>query len=265
MTFRNFYIKFYYQIATPVLLFNKQSSNQLPKNKKHLFVYFDYEREFSGNNYHISDEQLDQLLLVLKEADLKATWFTLGKVIEKYPESIKKILYQEHELGSHNFNHFSPLFSSRKSLINDLINFNRLIDKKYEVKGFHSPQGLWSFTLLNLLKKHHFLYDVGTAKNSKYYTVNYISKSKRNHFYRLITLGDDWPLFLNSNDPAKALDYFKSLLNKMPYGAIAGIGFHPWILFSHKTIWKGFVDFISYLKDNETYSINPAIQYIPKI
>lgn len=55
-----------------------------------------------------------QLLTILAREELKATFFLLGKHVEKYPEIVKRIHSEGHEIGNHSFNHsFLPLYTKR--------------------------------------------------------------------------------------------------------------------------------------------------------
>jgi len=45
------------------------------------------------------------LLAILKENEVPATFFVLGKKVELYPEAIKKIAAEGHEIGNHGYSH----------------------------------------------------------------------------------------------------------------------------------------------------------------
>lgn len=50
-------------------------------------------------------EAVNPLLDLLDKYDTKATFFVLGKLAEQYPELIKKIHENGHEIGSHSYSH----------------------------------------------------------------------------------------------------------------------------------------------------------------
>lgn len=54
---------------------------------------------------------MDEILDILKENDVKATFFLIGSHVEKYPETIKRITEEGHEIGNHSWSHrnFSKL------------------------------------------------------------------------------------------------------------------------------------------------------------
>lgn len=63
----------------------------------------------SVSNWHQYEERIDIglsfILWELKKRKLKATFFILGWIAEKYPEKVAKILDDGHEIGNHTFSH----------------------------------------------------------------------------------------------------------------------------------------------------------------
>lgn len=52
------------------------------------------------------ERNIDHILLLLADADVRATFFTLGWIGERYPEMIRRIVDGGHELASHGYEHF---------------------------------------------------------------------------------------------------------------------------------------------------------------
>ena len=50
-------------------------------------------------------DDTDELLRILKENEVKATFFLCGYWVEKYPEEVKKIAAAGHDLGNHSASH----------------------------------------------------------------------------------------------------------------------------------------------------------------
>lgn len=50
-------------------------------------------------------DDVDDILETLKKHNCKATFFVLGTWAEKYPEAVKKICADGHEIGNHSYNH----------------------------------------------------------------------------------------------------------------------------------------------------------------
>ena len=51
------------------------------------------------------NEDTEKILDILKENDVKVTFFMTGEWVEKYPEDVKKIAKDGHALGNHSENH----------------------------------------------------------------------------------------------------------------------------------------------------------------
>lgn len=50
-------------------------------------------------------DDTDELLRILRENDVKATFFLCGYWVDKYPEEVKKIAAEGHDLGNHSATH----------------------------------------------------------------------------------------------------------------------------------------------------------------
>ena len=66
------------------------------RDKKLIAITFD-----DGPDKKCTNEILD----ILKEEDIKATFFVLGSRAEYYPETIKRIVAEGHQIGSHTYSH----------------------------------------------------------------------------------------------------------------------------------------------------------------
>lgn len=259
---KRIYIKFYYLFAGLVI---RRSTMRLPSSmdtKRNVFIYFDYEREFGGHDTNISDKDISAILDLLENHNIRATWFTVGKIFEKYPASVRMILSHEHEVGSHTWAHVPPLWTSRGVLEKDFIRFDEMSGPLTETKGFHPPNGKWSIFTGKLLEKHGFLYDVVKADQTRVSADEYhTGLFKRNTIIRLYTNGDDWPLFNRKISAQSACEHFESLLKMTGTGELGGIGFHPRVLISDRNIYKGFELFISRLAAEENLNINTALHF----
>jgi peptidoglycan/xylan/chitin deacetylase (PgdA/CDA1 family) len=51
------------------------------------------------------DNHTREILAILKEHDLKCTLFLTGKFMERYPDLVKEMIIQGHEIGNHTYNH----------------------------------------------------------------------------------------------------------------------------------------------------------------
>ncbi|OGZ24150.1 MAG: hypothetical protein A3A08_00070 [Candidatus Nealsonbacteria bacterium RIFCSPLOWO2_01_FULL_41_9] len=134
------------------------------------------------------EESVFPLLDCLYKHKAKATFFITGKVVEKYPELIKRIHQEGHEISCHGFSHrnlntFSP--SELDKEIEKLIELIENITGR-KPKGFRAP----SFSLNNqtrwvlpILSKHELKYDssVFPARTPFYGVAN----APKDYIYRI--------------------------------------------------------------------------------
>ncbi len=73
----------------------------------------------------------------LDEADAKATFFCLGRNVDKYPGIYNQILSAGHSVGNHSYSHLKGFRSSIKRYIEDIHLAGNLIDSKL----FRPPYG----------------------------------------------------------------------------------------------------------------------------
>ena len=75
----------------------------------------------------------DDILDILDEYDVKATFFVVADGKEGYEDAYRRILEEGHTLGMHSYSHiYREIYSSKEAFIMDV---NRLQDYLYEVTG----------------------------------------------------------------------------------------------------------------------------------
>lgn len=78
-----------------------------------------------------------QILDILKEYDVKATFFVVGKGKKPYEALYSRIIEEGHTLGMHSYSHvYEDIYQSKEAFVKDV---NELQDYLYEVTGTH-PQ-----------------------------------------------------------------------------------------------------------------------------
>lgn len=109
------------------------------------------------------ERNVDCILAMLDDHQTKATFFTLGWVAERYPEVIKRIVANGHELASHGYGHERASDQSPEAFFSD-INVAKLILEDlagFEVKGYRAPsfsigeKNLWAFECLERAGYHY--------------------------------------------------------------------------------------------------------------
>lgn len=96
-------------------------------------------------------ETTPEILELLKKADIKSTFFTTGKNIEKYPGLAAQIVALGHEIGEHSFEHSHPWKSGPFRTAKDLIHGSQAIQKYLLPSAkvsFRPPYGKLNFISL---------------------------------------------------------------------------------------------------------------------
>lgn len=100
-------------------------------------------------------DDTDELLTILRNNDVKATFFLCGYWVDKYPEEVKKIHADGHDIGNHSNTH--P-HSSQLSLEENKKNIMEAHNKVKNLLGtdmilYRPPFGEYNDTVLNAAKE----------------------------------------------------------------------------------------------------------------
>jgi peptidoglycan/xylan/chitin deacetylase (PgdA/CDA1 family) len=84
-----------------------------------------------------------QILDILAEFEVKATFFVLGENAEKFPETLRREVGDGHEIGNHTFNHHVLPLRSGRHIRHEIARTSDLIEKATGVrpKFFRAPHG----------------------------------------------------------------------------------------------------------------------------
>lgn len=115
---------------------------------------------------------MDRILNLFSEKSIKATFFTLGWVADRYPEMVRRIVKEGHELASHGYSHTRVTQLSKEEFRADVDKTKKLLEdiSGMEVKGYRAPSysigsnNLWALDVL---------YDVGYRYSSSIYPVKH--------------------------------------------------------------------------------------------
>ncbi len=69
----------------------------------------------------------EQVLDILKEYNVPATFFVIGQNAEKYPELIQRIVSEGHQLGNHTYHHVDLLKTNNKTVIEEIDRTNKVL------------------------------------------------------------------------------------------------------------------------------------------
>lgn len=110
----------------PEVLSKEEESSAEPEFDKSVYLTFD-DGPSSNTN---------AILDILKEYDVKATFFVVGKTDEASKEAYRRIVAEGHTLGMHSYSHkYDEIYQSKESFTEDLF---RLQEYLYEVTGVWS-------------------------------------------------------------------------------------------------------------------------------
>jgi len=99
------------------------------------------------------------ILELLERHGLRATFFVVGRVAERYPDRVRDIAAAGHELAHHGYTHTSPAKLSRDAEEAELVRARRVLQGfGAEITGYRSPSWDFSPHTLPLLEEHGFRY-----------------------------------------------------------------------------------------------------------
>ena len=105
----------------------------------------------------------NKILDLFEKYQIKATFFTLGYIAEKFPDLIKKIDDKGHEIASHSYSHLDIRKTTEKDFENDIVKSIKILEEIIgkKVLGFRAPYfsiDKKSFWAMKILSKY-FKYD----------------------------------------------------------------------------------------------------------
>jgi len=102
------------------------------------------------------ERNMDRILAMLSRNQVRATFFTLGWIAERYPQLIRHIVEQGHELASHGYGHERASDLTESAFVQDITRAKALLEDLggVEVRGYRAPSfsigkgNLWAFDCL---------------------------------------------------------------------------------------------------------------------
>lgn len=102
------------------------------------------------------EANVERILQLLDGCGIRATFFTLGWIAERYPQVVRRIVDNGHELASHGYGHERASSQSQAAFYSDIQLAKLLLEdiSGYEVKGYRAPSfsigkgNLWAFDCL---------------------------------------------------------------------------------------------------------------------
>nr|WP_315201421.1 XrtA system polysaccharide deacetylase [uncultured Albidiferax sp.] len=102
------------------------------------------------------ESNINKILNMLEVSGTKATFFTLGWIAERYPQLVKRIVQEGHELASHGYGHQRAFELSEPEFLSDIQVSKKILEdiSGVQVKGYRAPSfsisknNLWAFDCL---------------------------------------------------------------------------------------------------------------------
>lgn len=132
----------------PRLIWDRKESNQ-----KEIFLTFD-----DGPTPGVTDWVLD----LLKEHNIKATFFCIGKNVIQNAQLYQRILDEGHQTGNHTFNHLNGWHSTNFSYYKDILR----CDEVMQTRLYRPPYGRITKRQVKTLNKNNYnivMWDVLSA------------------------------------------------------------------------------------------------------
>jgi polysaccharide deacetylase family protein (PEP-CTERM system associated) len=109
------------------------------------------------------EANIDRILALLDAAGIKATFFTLGWIAERYPAMVRRIVEQGHELASHGYAHQRASDQGTEEFSDDVGRSKALLEDigGQQVLGYRAPSfsiGSGNLWALDVLKQAGYRY-----------------------------------------------------------------------------------------------------------
>ncbi len=102
------------------------------------------------------ERNIDRMLSMLSDCNVRATFFTLGWIAERYPEMTKRIVANGHELASHGYGHQRASDLTPVEFLDDISRAKKILEdlSGHAVIGYRAPSfsigenNLWALDTL---------------------------------------------------------------------------------------------------------------------
>ncbi|MBB3228577.1 peptidoglycan/xylan/chitin deacetylase (PgdA/CDA1 family) [Luteibacter sp. Sphag1AF] len=153
----------------------------------------------------------EPLLDLLARHDAKASFFLVGKKIEKHPDIVRRIVADGHMIGNHSYSHWSFTHMNLQKQLDEVHRTDALLSK-FDRRDHHAmrpPHGYVGAGLMLhfAIKRRSFIY-------WSYDSLDYQVDMAREHFIRRLREQPPGPgdIVLMHDDNARALDALEILL-----------------------------------------------------
>ncbi len=171
-----------------------------------------------------------KILDVLKNENVKATFFVVGKHVKEYPELVKREYEEGHYIANHGYNHNNTLlYKSMKNFENEIVSTDLEISKAIGVENYSShifrfPNGYMSHIYttqkkeaLKVLRDLDYVYvdwnclnKDSERKQSNYQLVNNLKRTAKDKGTLIILMHDTADVNKTYNILSESISYLRS-------------------------------------------------------
>ena len=142
---------------------------RIPNSENKVFLTFDDGPDPEGT---------PRILDILAKYDAKATFFCLGRQVEKYPTLFERILKEGHAVGNHTYSHLNGWTTANEKYFEDIERANEIIGSRL----FRPPYGRIKPTQIRALKENYkiVMWDIVSGDYRKKFKINRCLKNVEN-------------------------------------------------------------------------------------
>jgi len=202
------------------------------------------------------EHNIDRVLMLFAECDVKATFFALGWIAERYPNMVRRIVEQGHELASHGYSHVRVHQQNPREFAADVEHAKALLEDigGVTIRGYRAASysigrnNLWALDVLgdtghayssSIYPIHHDLYGMAEAPRFPF----------RNESSGILEIPISTVRLLGRNFPCGGGGYFRFYPYSVSRWAIRRVNriehrptvfyFHPWEIDSEQPVQRG--------------------------
>ena len=104
------------------------------------------------------ENDIPQLLRLLEQEKIKATFFLVGQWIEQYPDSVRQIAAAGHEIGNHSYSHVDFVGAGEETIRQQMEKTDALVQELTGVKPTLArvPSGSYDSRVIRLLRQQGY-------------------------------------------------------------------------------------------------------------
>jgi peptidoglycan/xylan/chitin deacetylase (PgdA/CDA1 family) len=95
------------------------------------------------------------VLNILRERNIRATFFFLGKNMQHYPDIVRQVAAEGHHIGNHSYTHANLFFKGEAFIRKEIFQTEEIVESILgkRTRYFRPPYGYLNLTILNVLKE----------------------------------------------------------------------------------------------------------------